>query len=249
MVGCINALRDPADLRPLTDPEADPGRVDALLQQADALYAVQESDSVERAARTWLEAAAHDGERIEGLLGTTRARIWLAGKRVDEDQRRREAEAAVEAAQRCRQVMPDDPRCTYWLAIAVGVQARERRTTALDALPLMVDLLQQTIAQAPQIDHAGPHRALALVYVRAPGWPGGPGDPDLGLEQARRAVEIEPKYPPNQLCLGEALQAVEEPAASRRAYERAAELARDRLAAGQNEAAEWIREAEAGLDN
>jgi len=247
LVGCVNALRDPADLPPLADPAADAGRVDVLLEQAAALYAARDIDSVELAATKWIEAAAHDETRVEGLLGATRARIWLAGERAEEEQRRREAGAAVEAAQRCRLRMPGDPRCTYWLAVAVGVQARERRTTALNALPLMVDLLRQAIAEDPQIDHAGPHRALALVYVRAPGWPRGPGDPDLGLVEARHAVEMEPEYPPNQLCLGESLEAVEEPAESRTAYRRAAELARDSLAAGEQDAAGWIREAEAAL--
>jgi len=58
---------------------------------------------------------------------------------------------------------------------------------------------------------------------------------------------MEPDYPPNQLCLGELLEAVEEAAESRAAYRLAAELARDSLAAGQPDAAGWIREAEAAL--
>ena len=67
------------------------------------------------------------------------------------------------------------------------------------------------------------------------------------MEHARRAVELLPDHPPNQLCLGEALEAVEEPAAGRRAYERAAELARARLEAGHAEAALWLAEAEGQL--
>ena len=31
----------------------------------------------------------------------------------------------------------------------------------------------------PTIEDGGPDRALALTYLRAPGWPTGPGAPDL----------------------------------------------------------------------
>ena len=59
------------------------------------------------------------------------------------------------------------------------------------------------------------HRALALFYLRAPGWPKGPGDADLGLEHAREAVRLRPEHPPNLLAPGEALDAVGERAESR----------------------------------
>ena len=90
---------------------------------------------------------------------------------------------------------------------------------------------------------AGPDRVLALVYLRAPGWPSGPGDADLGLDHARRAVEIDPEYPPNRLALAEALRETEPPGAAREAYESAAEASRRLLEQGDVEAADWLDEA------
>ena len=88
---------------------------------------------------------------------------------------------------------------------------------------------------------------LALVLLRAPGWPTGPGDAERGLEQARRAVEVAPDYPPNQICLAEALAATDEPEKSREVLDHAMTLAREWRAAGDRDAEEWIQEIEKAL--
>jgi hypothetical protein len=245
VAGCVPALREPPTLEELAR-GADrhrPEDVNLLLDLAERSYARQTTESVVEARRHWLAAAAADRARVEGLIGVTRADVWLTEHEDDPDKREGLATSAVQAAQLCRAAAPEEPSCKYRLAIAVGVQARERRGTALDALPTMVDLLEEAIAVRPGMDHGGPHRVLALVLLRAPGWPSGPGDPDHGLEEARRAIEIDPDFPPNQLCLGEALEATEDPDGRRRAYEKAAELARRRVEAGEIEAREWLEEA------
>jgi hypothetical protein len=114
----------------------------------------------------------------------------------------------------------------------------------------MIQLLGEVLESDPELDHAGPHRTVALVYLRAPGWPTGPGDVDLGLEHARTAVALAPAYPPNQLCLGEALRRTDEREASREAYRRAEELALEWAETGDPDATDWLdraRRALAGL--
>jgi hypothetical protein len=83
-----------------------------------------------------------------------------------------------------------------------------------------------------------------MVYLRAPGWPTGPGDPDLGLEHARKAVKLDPAFPPNLLVLGEALAAIDDVAGSREAYRSALQAALEAERAGDPDAAEWARQAE-----
>jgi tetratricopeptide (TPR) repeat protein len=249
--GCAPALREPPAL---PDPASaasglTPAEVDRLLEEADEQYRRWIPESVSRSERLSVRATEADPERVGAWTGTARARVWRANKAETAEERREAAESAVHAAQSCERVAPDDAACAYWLAIALGVQARERRATALDALPIMVRLLERAIELDERLDHGGPHRVLSLVYLRAPGWPTGPGDPDLGLEYASRAVEIDPGHPPNRLCLAEALSETGDPDGALDAYLEAERGAAAAAEAGMEEAREWLDEARQGIDS
>jgi len=186
-------------------------------------------------------AAPQDASALEAQ---SRAATKKAQKAQSTDERAALAREAVEAGQRCQQAAPTSAACDYALALALGVQAREKPGTATQALPLMVQLLQQANARDPRMDKAGPARVLALVLLRAPGWPLGPGDADAGLKSARQAVTLFPDYAPNQLALSEALLAASDEGGARLAATRGLDLARAALAAGEEDAAGWERDAE-----
>jgi hypothetical protein len=109
----------------------------------------------------------------------------------------------------------------------------------------MLESLSGAEGADPSYDEAGPARVRALVLIRAPGWPLGPGDPEQGVVAARRAVSLRPQHPPNLLALGEALSKTGDRAGAHRTYEQARTLAeavppsvnRDR----------WLTEADEGL--
>ena len=94
---------------------------------------------------------------------------------------------------------------------------------------------------------AGPARVRALVLIRAPGWPLGPGDAEAGLTAARRAVELRPEYPPNQLALGEALAKNGDANGARSAYARARDQSKAMPDAPDRD--DWLRQADAALDH
>jgi len=202
---------------------------------------------VREAAQLFLDAARADATRVEALVGAARAQIWLVDHETEPIARREAATSAVHAAQWCGRIDPENPACSYWLGAALGVQARERRSTGLDALPLIEEAFKKAAVEAPTLEEGGPDRALALLYLRAPGWPTGPGDPDLGLMHARKAVQLSPAFPPNQLALAEALKATGDAEESARTYQRALDLARSRAEARDPDASEWIEEAEKAL--
>jgi len=221
--------------------------VDSLLARADLLYAARTLDKVKDAREVWLSAARSDSRRVEGLVGAARAAVWLAMHEENREDRLRDAGLAVESAQWCGRVRPGDPVCSFWLGAALGTQADVRRSTALDALPRIVEAFQAAADSDPAIEDAGPDRALALLYARAPGWPTGPGDPELALDHARKAVGLRPDYPPNRLALAEALVAVGSDEEGGREYENALALSREWESRGEPDAKEWREEAEEAL--
>jgi tetratricopeptide (TPR) repeat protein len=257
LTACAPALREPppvADLgrtaarAPIETPPA--AEVDSVLREADAAFARRpDATAVRKALDLYLAAARADEGRIEGLLGAAQASAWLIEHEADGSRRAALAAEAVQACQWCRRRAPASVDCKYRLALALGQQARERRSTGLDALPKIVALLEEVIAAAPLMDNAGGHRVLALALVRAPGWPTGPGDPDAALEHARKADELAPDRPENLLVLGEALAATGSPEAARLAYTRAEELAKKLAARGDPDAREWVEAAVGALKN
>jgi hypothetical protein len=248
VAGCAPALRP---LRPLPQPPAMPGASAAeLLAQAEASFARRpDRAAVRRADELFLAAAAADGQGVDGLLGAIRAKAWLLehrepGEEPGGERREALAVAAVEAGQWCLQRAPGNPACHHGLALGLGLQARERPATATEGLKLMVEELRRAAAGDPAIDSGGPERVLALVLLRAPAWPIGPGDAEEGLSEARKAAARFPDHPPNQLALAEALRVNGAREEGREAARRAVALARALAATGDPDAPEWVRQGE-----
>jgi hypothetical protein len=177
------------------------------------------------------------------------AAIRAASQRSDhEPDSKVRAELATEAsnnADACLALDPQAAACQYGNAIAIGLQARVHPARAGGLLGSMLQNLGNAEATDPDYDRAGPARVQALVLIRAPAWPIGPGDTDAGLAAARRAVALQPDYPPNVLALAEALSKTGDENGARENYTHARELAQS-LPAG-SERDDWLREADQGL--
>jgi hypothetical protein len=175
---------------------------------------------------------------------------------IDSDARRSDqasdsrirVELATEASRDAETCMAQEPRnaaCLYGSAVALGLEARAHPTRAGELLRTMLERLAGAEAADAGYDHAGPMRVRALVLIRAPGWPLGPGDPDAGLAAARRAAALRPEYPPNQLALAEALTKTGDPNGARKSYQQARDLAQALPAASDRDG--WLREADQAL--
>lgn len=255
LAACAHALREPpaidqmgADFLEAGSPQAAPEDVDRLLAEGETSFARRPDPDAARAAqRAYLEAARADPARVEGLVGLVRVSAWRIEHAASEEERKALVPIALQAAQWCGRRDPADPRCDYWLAVALGLQAREQPSTGHDGVNKMVEALRRVIARAPGLEEAGPHRVLALVLLRAPGWPLGPGDPEAGLVEAENAVALFPDYPPNQLAFGEALRRNGRAEESRAACLRARDRARALAAARDPDAPGWDDEAAQAL--
>ncbi len=249
---CASALKEPPPVAVLggAQPASDE-RADQLMRRADAAWARRGSGdagsalaAAREAQQLYLSAARADEADAAGLIGAARTSTWLVEHESDPVLRAELATTAVQSGQWCQRRAPGNAACDYWLALGLGQQARERPSTALDGVDRMVELLRKTIAADPALDEAGPQRALALVLLRAPGWPAGPGDAEEALAQARAAAQLRPDYPPNQLVLAEALARNGDPDGASAALDRARALALAREKAGDPDAAGWIVEAD-----
>jgi len=243
-LACAPALHThPGATAPTSGPVAEPTRsAEELLADARARFGRRSEPGQARAAEAlFRQAAQADPTDPAAPYGAIQALIW----RIDHDpgvDRGALASDAVGLGLGCLERAPAQPSCDYGLALALGVQARERRSTAVDGLRKMVQHLRRAAEAEPGLDASGPDRVLATVLVRAPGWPLGPGDPEGGLERARLAAQRAPDFPPNQLALAEALLATGATAAGQETARRAVALARAHPE--EPEAPAWIAEGE-----
>ncbi|HEY2027906.1 MAG TPA: hypothetical protein VGH20_01745 [Myxococcales bacterium] len=243
VAGCAHSLRTPPPMEKLA--QAPTASADELLQRADAAWAQRADPGQAKAAEDLsLQAARAAPKDPRGYAGAIRAKAFRLGREKDGGARQQLAETAVAVGQQCETSAPDAPLCDYWLAAALGLQARERSATAHDALPHMVELLRRAERADPNVDRGGPARLLSILLLRAPGWPLGPGDPEGALTEAKNAVKAAPDYPPNQLALGEALRKNGQDAEATKAYAEALRLAEG---SAEPDAEGWARDARAAL--
>jgi tetratricopeptide (TPR) repeat protein len=243
LAACAHALRTPPPLEAIAAaPEAG---AEQLLARADEAWSRRaDLARAETAEQLYLQAARADPRNAAAYAGAVRAKAFRIEREKDGGRRGQLAADAVAVGQLCEENAAPSPLCDYWLAAALGLQARERSATGHDALPHMVDLLHRAAAADPTVDHGGPHRLLAILLLRAPGWPMGPGDVEAALPEAEAAGSIAPGHPPNQLALGEALRRNGHPAEARTAYAEALRLA---SADSDPDAEGWANEARAAL--
>jgi len=155
------------------------------------------------------------------------------------------ADAAQRDAEACIQEEPRAAACLYGRAIALGLEAKAHPTHAVTLLGDMLETLARAEVAEPNYDQAGPARVQALVLIRAPGWPLGPGDPERGLAAAQRAVTLRPAYPPNLLALAEAQVKMGAASDGQASYVRARDTAAN--LPDSAERTQWLRAAERGL--
>lgn len=188
--------------------------------------------------------------------GATSTSVTALVDAIEQDARRseRESDAKVRGelaadanrdAESCLALEPQTAACLYGRAIALGLNARAHPVHAGELLADMLATLRGAESADPSYDEAGPARVQALVLIRAPGWPLGPGDAEAGLAAARRAVALRPLYPPNLLALAEALAKTGDSRGARENYMRARDAALALPAAPDRD--EWLREADQEL--
>jgi hypothetical protein len=149
-------------------------------------------------------AAAGTALTPDQLLAAVQRNADQLDQTRDAAERARLLADATTSAQQCLAKTPDNGTCHYAQAQVLGLSARERPLQAAALLKDMLASLAKAEAADPALDHAGPARLTAVVLLRAPPWPLGPGDVDAAVVAAQRAVKRDPAYPPNLIALAQA---------------------------------------------
>jgi hypothetical protein len=154
------------------------------------------------------------------------------------------AEATL-SAQQCLAQSAASAICRYTHAQVLGLTAREHPVQAVALLKQMLAELMKAEGLDPALDHAGPARLTAVVLLRAPPWPLGPGDVDGALVAAQRAVQRDSTYPPNLITLAQVEAKSENPGQARATYAKAQSAVQAWTASADR--AQWQRSIEQGL--
>jgi len=161
---------------------------------------------------------------VEQLAAAVAADAHRSDAETDSKIRDELAADAGRNAQACLERAPQAAACQYYDAVALGLKARAHPLQAGEALKAMLEALNRAEATDPAYDQAGPARVKALVLIKAPAWPLGPGDAEAGLISALRAAALRPNYPPNVLALAEALAKTGDTHGASDTYRRAHDL-------------------------
>lgn len=161
--------------------------------------------AIERMATLGLARAAHAAAPTDRAAALALARCTHLAADLEKDDGR--VVALTEEGMAALAQVPasaDDAEVAYVHALNLGLYVRARGMLAVGRLSELVARLKVADGM-PSLDDGGPLRVLGLLYVKAPGWPVGPGDLDAALELLRRAVTDFPEHPQNHLYLAHAL--------------------------------------------
>jgi hypothetical protein len=192
-------------------------------------------------------AASLASMTVEQLAAAVAADAQRSDRETDSSLRNQLAADALRNAQACLERAPRAAACLYYDGVALGLKARAHPLQANEALKSMLDALSSADAADPTYDQAGPARVKALVLIKAPAWPLGPGDPEAGLAAARRAIALRPDYPPNVLALAEALAKTGDTPGAADTYRRARTLIQALPPSRDRD--DWQQEADQALGN
>jgi len=210
---CAGVPRPAAGLFEVADLEGIPAEQGAeaaarLLREGDAAWERRDApDAPGRARLAYWRAAAAQPSLYEAYWKAARASIPVGEQSVGTQARAAAFERGARTAQLGIGLEPSRAEAHYYYALNLGLLAREHPSSGIESIKAMIAHLQQALAADEGLDQAGPQRTLALIYLRAPGWPASVGDEEEGLAQARLAAAGAPDYPMNQVVLAEALLA------------------------------------------
>jgi tetratricopeptide (TPR) repeat protein len=201
LAGCAGLQRDHVQFDRLSDcPKQTATMLAAKQSQLGPL-----SDTHTLACALTVLRGTQDPAVLKTSLGS-RLCLHLAEREANQGKREKLAAEGVNFAEAAlAHGGGNDGAVHYYLATNLGLAVREHITLAMENLGRLEAEMKQAVALSPNIDDGGPLRVLGMLYLKAPAWPNGIGDPDKALELLEKAVKEHPGHPLNHLFYAQGL--------------------------------------------
>jgi hypothetical protein len=166
-----------------------------------------ETDFLER-ARLDLKAAQAAFAKMNNAstaVNVARAAYECADLARSNQERQHLAGLGMRVARAALTLDEDFAPAHYYLGVNLGQLARTKTLGAVKLVAEMERALIRSMKLDPGFNFAGPVRALARLYVEAPGWPVSVGNKRKSKKLMQQALELAPSYPGAHLNYIEAL--------------------------------------------
>jgi tetratricopeptide (TPR) repeat protein len=141
-----------------------------------------------------------DPRNVKAAWELARACFDLADLATNKAERAAIAEQGIASARQAVALASNSAPTHYYLSLNLGQLARTRTFGALRLVRQMEQEFLTARNLEERFDYAGADRAVGLLYRDAPSF-GSIGDRTKARQHLERAVELEPGYPDNRLCL------------------------------------------------
>lgn len=203
VAGCSHVPEDSLKTADNVSPE-DNHRYEELVLDGRGSFLKQTRDipSVERSYASYKQVLAIRADDYVILWEAARTAVWLSNF-GPEDKQDDYARAGITWANTAVKIKPDGEEGLFYDGALAGKLAELDMAYGLDGLKIIQKRMRQLIEMKSTYIYGGPDRVLAIVLMRSPGSPIGPGDWDEAEKHMTRALEIDPNWPENQLYMAE----------------------------------------------
>jgi hypothetical protein len=159
-------------------------------------------EGVQTSHERYKQALAIRSDDYVVLWECARTAVWL-GNYGPEDKRDAYVRDGIRYANTAVKLKPEGEEGLFYDGVLAGKLAELDINYGPSGLEIIVQRMKQLIDLKSTYIYGGPDRVLAIVLMRSPGAPLGPGDWDLAEKHMTRALEIDSNWPENQLYMAE----------------------------------------------
>jgi hypothetical protein len=159
-------------------------------------------EGVQKSHERYKQAIAIRADDYTVMWEAARTAVWL-GNFGPEDMREDYVRAGIEYANTAVKLNPTGEEGLFYDGALAGKLAELDIKYGASGLETIEQRMRQLIEMKSTFIYGGPDRVLGILLMRAPGPPLGPGDWNEAEKHLKRALEIDPNWPENQLYMAE----------------------------------------------